>query len=75
MRLRAYHHRHMRGLRVRRLQCDEIWAFVGVKGKNVMEFRNISTDSESGLEYVELRLVRSSEYSLITPEGGWRSDN
>ncbi len=31
----AYHHRHVRGLRVRRLQCDEIWAFVGAKRKNV----------------------------------------
>lgn len=31
----AYHHRNVRGLRVRRLQCDEIWAFVGAKAKNV----------------------------------------
>lgn len=31
----AYHHRYVRGLRVRRLQCDEIWAFVGAKRKNV----------------------------------------
>lgn len=30
----AYHHRHVRGLRVRRLQCDGIWAFVGAKAKN-----------------------------------------
>jgi IS1 family transposase len=31
----AYHHRHVRDLRVRRLQCDEIWQFVGAKRKNV----------------------------------------
>jgi IS1 family transposase len=31
----AYHHQHVRNLRVRRLQCDEIWAFVGAKAKNV----------------------------------------
>jgi IS1 family transposase len=31
----AYHHRNVRGLKVRRLQCDEIWAFVGAKKKNV----------------------------------------
>jgi IS1 family transposase len=31
----AYHHRNVRGLRVHRLQCDEIWAFVGAKAKNV----------------------------------------
>lgn len=30
----VYHHRNVRGLRVRRLQCDEIWAFVGAKHKN-----------------------------------------
>lgn len=30
-----YHHRKVRNLRVRRLQCDEIWAFVGAKAKNV----------------------------------------
>src|SRR5664279_6006593 len=30
-----YHHRNVRQLRVRRLQCDEIWAFVGAKKKNV----------------------------------------
>src|SRR5690348_14632498 len=31
----AYHHKHVRKLRVRRLQCDEIWCFVGAKAKNV----------------------------------------
>lgn len=31
----AYHHRNVRGLKVRRLQCDEIWAFCGAKAKNV----------------------------------------
>ncbi|HZQ92455.1 MAG TPA: IS1 family transposase [Terriglobales bacterium] len=30
----AYHHHNVRGLSVRRLQCDEIWAFVGCKKKN-----------------------------------------
>jgi IS1 family transposase len=30
-----YHHHAVRNLRVRRLQCDEIWAFVGAKKKNV----------------------------------------
>src|SRR5271166_4218937 len=31
----AYHHRHVRNVRVQRLQCDEIWEFVGAKKKNV----------------------------------------
>jgi IS1 family transposase len=30
----AYHDRHVRNLRVRRLQADEIWQFVGAKAKN-----------------------------------------
>jgi IS1 family transposase len=30
-----YHNQHVGGLRVRRLQCDEIWAFCGAKAKNV----------------------------------------
>ena len=30
----AYHDRHVRNLRVRRLQRDEIWSFVGCKQKN-----------------------------------------
>lgn len=31
----AYHDANVRNLRVRRLQCDEIWSFVGAKAKNV----------------------------------------
>jgi len=30
----SYHNRNVRHLRVRRLQCDEIWSFVGAKAKN-----------------------------------------
>jgi hypothetical protein len=31
----SYHHRHVRNPRIRRLQCDEIWTFVGAKAKDV----------------------------------------
>src|SRR5438552_4001816 len=31
----AYHDKHVRNVTVRRLQCDEIWAYVGAKAKNV----------------------------------------
>lgn len=31
----AYHDKYVRNVRVRRLQCDEIWAYVGAKAKNV----------------------------------------
>jgi IS1 family transposase len=30
----SYHDEHVRNLRVRRLQCDEIWQFIGAKAKN-----------------------------------------
>ncbi|PYT79335.1 MAG: IS1 family transposase [Acidobacteria bacterium] len=30
-----YHHKQVRNVRVRRLQCDEIWSFIGAKQKNV----------------------------------------
>src|SRR5690242_21704146 len=33
----AYHNEHVRNLRVRRIQCDEIWSFVYAKQKNVRE--------------------------------------
>jgi IS1 family transposase len=31
----GYHHSHVRGVKIRRLQCDEVWSFVGAKRKNV----------------------------------------
>jgi IS1 family transposase len=31
----AYQHAHLRGLSCRRIQCDEIWSFVGAKARNV----------------------------------------
>lgn len=33
----AYHDAHVRGLKSQRIQCDEIWSFVGAKAKNVPE--------------------------------------
>ena len=33
----AFHDEHVRNVRVRRLQCDEIWSFVGAKMKNANE--------------------------------------
>jgi IS1 family transposase len=31
----AYHDAHVRNVRVQRLQCDEIWAYIGAKARNV----------------------------------------
>jgi IS1 family transposase len=33
---REYHDANVRGLRCKRLQCDEIWSFCGAKDKNVL---------------------------------------
>src|SRR5690348_5413882 len=33
----AYHDETVRGLKSRRVQCDEIWAFVGAKYKNATQ--------------------------------------
>ena len=35
----AYHDAHVRGLTSHRIQCDEIWSFVGAKHKNVSPHR------------------------------------
>jgi hypothetical protein len=40
--------------------------------ESIMQFRNVWTLSENGLEHVALRLVPSSVYS---PEGEWRADH
>jgi IS1 family transposase len=37
----AFHDRKVRGLRVRRMQCDEIWSFVGAKQKNASAEKKI----------------------------------
>lgn len=33
---RRYHDRHVRGVKAHRIQCDEIWAFIHTKDKNVL---------------------------------------
>jgi len=33
----AYHDEHVRGIHSKRVQCDEIWSFVGAKMKNVSD--------------------------------------
>lgn len=33
----AYHDKYVRGLNCKRIQCDEIWSFVGAKQKNASE--------------------------------------
>lgn len=44
-----YHNRAIRNLRVRRVQCDEIWPFVYAKQKNVTEEHWVTPAMEAGL--------------------------
>jgi IS1 family transposase len=30
----SYHHEYVRNVRIKRLQCDEVWSFIGAKAKN-----------------------------------------
>lgn len=43
----AFHDQHMRGVNARRVQCDEIWSFIGVKQKNRPKSKR-ATDSTAG---------------------------
>lgn len=38
-----FHEAHVRGVAVHRIQCDEIWAFVGAKQKNVSQEKREAT--------------------------------
>jgi IS1 family transposase len=37
-----YHDKHVRGVKATRIQCDEIWSFVGAKQKNVASSKRAS---------------------------------
>jgi IS1 family transposase len=71
----AYHNRAVRRLKVRRLQCDEIWSFVGAKAKNV----SVEKKQEGwgdvwtwiGID-ADTKLVVS--YLVGGRDGGWAKD-
>src|SRR5438045_806970 len=37
-----YHDEHVRRLKCRRIQCDEIWSFVGAKAKNATDDQKVA---------------------------------
>jgi hypothetical protein len=39
----AYHDENVKGLNCKRVQCDEIWAFVYAKEKNAASVKNAPT--------------------------------
>src|SRR5882672_4850915 len=43
----TYHHEHVRGLKCRRVQADEIWSFIGAKQKNVSEEKRAASWGDS----------------------------
>jgi IS1 family transposase len=71
----AYHNRQVRSLRVRRLQCDEIWCFVGAKAKNVRAEKKLEGWGDVwtwiGID-ADTKLVVS--YLVGGRDGGWAHD-
>ncbi len=69
----AYHDGHVRNVRSRRVQCDEIWSFVGAKQKNVPENKRgvagdiwtwTALDADSKLLISYLVGGRDGEYAM-----------
>jgi IS1 family transposase len=71
----AYHNRTVRYLRVRRLQCDEIWEFVGAKAKNTSAEKKAEGWGDvwtwTGID-ADTKLIVS--YLVGGRDGGWAKD-
>lgn len=71
----TYHDQHVRGLKVRRLQCDEIWSFVGAKAKNVSAEKKQEGWGDTwtwvGID-ADTKLVVS--YLVGGRDGGWATE-
>lgn len=71
----AYHNRTVRNLRVRRLQCDEIWSFVGAKKKNASPEKKAEGWGDvwtwTGID-ADTKLCVS--YLVGGRDGGWAAD-
>jgi IS1 family transposase len=71
----AYHNHYVRNLRVRRLQADEIWCFVGAKAKNVRAEKKLEGWGDIwtwvGID-ADTKLVVS--YLVGGRDGGWAKE-
>jgi IS1 family transposase len=71
----GYHNRTVRGLKVRRLQADEIWCFVGAKAKNVRAEKKLEGWGDIwtwvGID-ADTKLVVS--YLVGGRDGGWAKE-
>jgi hypothetical protein len=71
----AYHDRNLRGLRVRRLQCDEIWAFCGAKAKNVtLEQKAAGWDDVWTWTGIDADTKLCVSYPVGGRSAGWAND-
>ncbi len=70
-----YHNRAVRKVKVRRLQCDEIWEFVGAKAKNVTPEKKAAGWGDiwtwTGID-ADTKLIVS--YLVGGRDGGWAKD-
>jgi len=60
----SYHNQHVRNLKVRRLQADEIWCFVGAKAKNTHIEKRRNLDGAIFGRGWESMLIRSSLFPI-----------
>jgi IS1 family transposase len=71
----GYHNRAVRGLKIRRLQADEIWCFVGAKAKNVRAEKKLEGWGDVwtwvGID-ADTKLVVS--YLVGGRDGGWAKE-
>lgn len=71
----AYHNKAVRNLKVRRMQCDEIWSFVGAKAKNAKLEKKAEGWGDvwtwTGID-ADTKLIIS--YLVGGRDGGWAHD-
>lgn len=71
----AYHNKAVRNLKVRRMQCDEIWSFVGSKAKNTRLEKKAEGWGDvwtwTGID-ADTKLIIS--YLIGGRDGGWAHD-
>lgn len=84
----AYHDRAVRGVKAQRIQCDEIWSFVGAKQKNVADSKRAgdptagdcwtwtAIDADSKLLVSYMVGGRDAEFALLLMDDlRWRVAN
>jgi len=61
----AYQHRALRNLTARRIECDEIWSFVGMKARwvNWLDLRGISTEPGAA-DYKNITVTRHTKFGF-----------